>query len=199
MDYMTILKHRRSIRRFKQTQIQDRFLSEIVDAARRAPSGANRQPLEYIIITDQNIRKSIFPFIKWAGYLNPPWSPSSDERPMAYIAILVMEPHNPYYTRDVGLASAHLIFTAENYSIGSCILCNINTKEISTILKIPNQVLLDSLIALGYKNEVCTMEDNDTKIEYWRDEQQVHHVPKKTFSSIVHYDTYLTSGVKESE
>ncbi len=192
MDFLELIKNRRTIRRFKQIEIPDKILVEMIDAARKAPSAANLQPLEYIIITDEMIRNQIFPFIKWAGYIVPHWSPSTEERPIAYIAILVTNINNQFYQRDVGLASSHIIFIAENYSIGSCILCNIDKKQISSILAIPNYILLDSLIALGYKNEISIMEDNNSKIEYWRDEKKILHVPKKSLQSIVHLNKYTT-------
>ncbi len=190
MDFNDLIKNRRTIRRFKQTPIPHNILIEMIDAARRAPSAANLQPLQYIIITDESLRNRIFPFIKWAGYITPAWSPSPEERPTAYIAILVMNQKNQYYQRDIGLASAHIIFSAENHNIGSCILCNINIQQISKIVDIPDNVLLDSLIALGYKNETSILEDNDTTVQYYRDDEKIHHVPKRTLRSIIHYNTY---------
>jgi nitroreductase len=62
MDYETLLemfKKRRSIRRFKQDPVPDEYIQKIIEAARWAPSGANTQPWEFIVVKDQEIRGKI--------------------------------------------------------------------------------------------------------------------------------------------
>ena len=72
--YESILS-RRSIRRFKQKEISLDILKKIVNSARLAPSAANLQPLEYLVITDKNLCSKIFETIGWAGYIKPKWTP----------------------------------------------------------------------------------------------------------------------------
>ena len=186
-----IIKRRRSIRRFTQQQIPENILENMIDAARIAPSAANLQPLEYILINNKEICQRIFPHLSWAGYLQPSWNPAIDEQPMAYIAIIVNE-KNPYYQRDIGLASAHIVLSAEANDIGSCILCKINKKQITKILQIPADKTLDSIIALGYKKEHPIMEDRTDIIKYYLDETDQLHVPKKPLTHIMHKNIYST-------
>ncbi len=103
--YDVILK-RRTIRRFQQREIPLTILKKLVNAARLAPSGANLQPLHYVIVNDKNLCDKVFEATKWAGYLTPPWRPSENERPVAYIIILIRDVNDPYYQRDMGLASS---------------------------------------------------------------------------------------------
>jgi len=86
--YNTILK-RRSIRRFKQKPITITVLKKLVDAARYAPSAANLQPLEFIIVNKKKLVDEIFPLTFWAGYLGDKGAPEEGRRPVAYIAALV--------------------------------------------------------------------------------------------------------------
>ena len=187
--YETILL-RRSIRRFQQKPIDIELLRNFVNAARVAPSAANLQPLEYFIVTEEDLRLKIFETIGWAGYIKPTWKPSKNERPTAYIIILVKDINNKYYMRDVGLASENIVLAAEEKHIGSCILCKIEKNKIQEILKIPDNLHVDSVIALGYKAEQSVVENLKESVEYWRDENEVLHVPKRNLDDIIHVNNY---------
>lgn len=187
--YDTILS-RRSIRRYKQKPIQLELLKKFVNAARLAPSGANLQPLEFLIVKDRNLCAQIFETIGWAGYIKPKWTPKPEERPTAYIVIIVNNNSNPWYQRDVGLASANIVLAAEEEGIGSCILCKIDKEKIKKILNIPSGKEVDSIISLGYKDEVSVTEELNDSVEYWRDENQILHVPKRKLEDIIHFDGF---------
>lgn len=187
--YETILS-RRTIRRFTQQALAHDMLKKYVNAARLAPSAANLQPLEYIIVDEKNLCDHLFETLEWAAYIQPKWTPRQHERPTAYIIVLVKDIKNPYYQRDVGLATAHIVLSAEADGLGSCILCNINREKIQTIFKIPKEITVDSVIALGYKAEISIVEDLDTSVKYWRDDHDVLHVPKRRLKDIVHINRF---------
>jgi len=92
--------------------------------------------------------------------------------------------------RDVGLASENIIITAENEGIGSCILLNFKEDMIKEILKIPDGIKVDSVIALGYKAEHPIVEDKKDSVEYWIDRNQVLHVPKRRLEDILHINKF---------
>ena len=73
---------------------------------------------------------------------------------------------------------------------GSCILCNIKKDEIRRILRIPDNLHIDSVIALGYKAEKPVIEDIKDSVEYWRDKKDILHVPKRCLEDIIHIDTF---------
>ena len=187
--YETILL-RRSIRRFQQKPINIELLRKFVNAARVAPSAANLQPLEYFIVTEEDSCSKIFETIGWAGYIKPTWKPNKNERPTAYIVILIKDINNKYYLRDVGLASENIVLAAEEQQIGSCILCKIDKNKIQEILKIPDILHVDSVIALGYKAEQVVVENLKDSVEYWRDENKVLHVPKRKLEDILHVNKF---------
>lgn len=187
--YGTILS-RRSIRRFQQKPINTELLRKFVNAARVAPSAANLQPLEFFILTEKDLCSKIFEKIGWAGYIKPAWKPVKNERPTAYIVILVKDITNKYYPRDVGLASENIVLAAEEEHIGSCILCKIEKDKIQEMLKIPDTLHVDSLIALGYKAEQAVVEDFKDSVKYWRDKNEVLHVPKRKLEDIIHVNEF---------
>lgn len=187
--YNAILS-RRSIRRFQQEHIDVDILKKIVNAGRLAPSAANLQPLEYFIVNEKKLCSKIFKTLGWAGYIKPKWAPSKEERPTAYIIVLVTDINNKYYLRDVGFASENIVLAAEAENIGSCILCKIDRDKIRDILKIPKNLDVDSVVALGYKAEQPVIEDMKESVKYWRDENMVLHVPKRKLEEIIYINKY---------
>ena len=190
MDVYEAILSRRSIRRFKQKAIPLEILKKLVNTARLAPSAANLQPLEYFIVNDKNLCSKIFETLSWAGYIRPKWTPSPNERPVAYIIMLIKNAENKWYLRDVSLSSENIVIAAEGEGIGSCILCNIDRDKIRYILRIPEKIIIDSIIALGYKEEKSVVEDFKDNVEYWRDENNIMHVPKRKLEDVVHINNY---------
>ncbi len=186
--YETILK-RRSIRNFKQKEIDFDILKKCVNTARLAPSAANLQPLEFIIVNNKKTCSKIFDALGFAGYLKD-WEPKKSESPAAYIIILCNDPKNKWYVRDASYAAENIVLTAESYNVGSCILCKIDKEKIRNELKIPENIIIDSVVALGYKNEKSVIEDYTNSVKYYRDENNVLHVPKKKIEEVMHINKF---------
>lgn len=187
--YEAIVK-RRSIRRFKIAKVSMDVLKKCVNAARLAPSAANLQPLHYIIITDNNLVKKIFSFIKWAGYLK--WNPRVDEGPSAYILVISdkrITGEGKYQKYDVGFATENIVLTALSEGIGTCILAAFDQKKIRMLLNIPQEFDIELLIALGYANEQSVVEEMTTSNQYYR-KGKILYVPKKRLEEIIHNDTF---------
>ena len=183
---------RRSIRKFEQKPIDTEILKKLVNTARLAPSMANLQPLEYIIINDPLTCEKIFNCLKWAGYISPYGTPKENERPVAYIIVLANENINSDYKRDVGAAIENMIIAALSLGIGSCWLCNIDRDKIRSILEIPNKLIIDSVLALGYPKEKPVVETLTNSVKYWKDEKDILHIPKRSLNDILHVNRYQT-------
>ncbi len=186
--YEAILK-RRTIRKFTQQTIDRDILKKLVNAARVAPQGANLQPLKYIIIDEQTLLPAIFETTKWAGYLYPHATPEAEERPVAYIVILNdLNIKKAGWEIDAGAAIENLILAAMQEEIGTCWLGAIDRNKIKEILNIPNQYHVESMVALGYPKEQPVMEERNENIKYYKDNQGILHVPKRTFDEVVFYN-----------
>ena len=113
MEIIEGIRKRRSIRRFKQDPIPLETLKKAVDAARLAPSAANIQPLRYILVVNSDLRKKMFPALKWAGYIAPRGDPPPGEEPTAYVLVVVnKDVARSDYQLDAGAAIENLILTA---------------------------------------------------------------------------------------
>lgn len=190
MNVYDIIVSRRTIRRFSQTPLDSNHLKKFVNAARVAPSAANLQPLEYLIVTEKMRCAELFRALGWAAYIQPKWVPAEHERPTAYIVVLVKDAKNPYYKYDVGFAAENIVLAAEAEGVGTCILCNIQRDMIQQIFKIPSSLVVDMVIACGYKVEKPVVEDMTDSVKYWRDEHEVLHVPKRRLDDIIHLNVY---------
>ena len=190
LDVYDAILSRRSIRRFQQKPIKLELLKKLVNAARLAPSAANLQPIEFFIVNDKKLCAKIFDTIAWAGYIKPKWTPSENERPVAYIILLNKDIEKKWNIRDASLASENIVLAAEAEDIGSCILLNVDKKEIKKIIKIPDDLFVDSIIALGFKAEKSVIEDYIDSVKYWKDEKQVLHVPKRKLEDVMHVNCF---------
>lgn len=188
--YQAILK-RRTIRRFQQKPITDKILEKLVNAGRLAPSAANLQPLEYIVVDKPSLVKKVFPALSWAGYIAPRGNPPLEERPVAYIVILINKNKTTMSgTQDAAAAIENIILTALEEGIGSCWIVSVEKKTLGKKLGVPEHCYLDSVIALGYPQEEPVLEEIKDSVEYWKDKQGTLHVPKRKTTDILHRNRY---------
>jgi nitroreductase len=181
---------RRSIRRFEQQEISLEVLEKLVNAGRVAPSAANKQPLEYIIVSRPDLKDKLFETLKWAAYIAPEGTPKDREKPTAYIIILVNKAHKiADFARDVGAAAENIILTALEEGIGSCWLRSVDRKKVCDIFQLPEHIEVDSVLALGYPGESPVMVEMTDSIRYWR-KDGIHYVPKRRLHDIIHIDQY---------
>ena len=178
---------RRTVRQFTARPVSEDILENLVNAGRLAPSGANLQPLEFIVVDDEMIRKEVFPCLKWAAYIAPEGNPRPGQEPMAYVIILVNEGIRPQgFEWDVGAAMENMILTAWEEGIGSCWLLSIDRDRLRQILFVPENYRIDSVLALGYPAEESLIEELTDSVKYWKDEQGRFHVPKRALKDVSH-------------
>jgi nitroreductase len=191
MDVYNAIMKRRSIRRFKQKQVHIDIIQKLVDAGRVAPSGGNLQPIEYLVVNDKNLLPEIFATLKWAEYIAPRGNLSPGKRPAAYIVILVNKKiSSSNYERDVGASAENILLTALENGIGTCWIGTVDKKKLRKILNIPEYIITDSVIALGYPDENPIMEEMTDSAKYWKDKNNVLHVPKRRLKDIMHINMY---------
>jgi len=178
----------RSYRRFYQdVPISRETLLELVDLARCSPSGLNHQPLKYILSWTPGRNALIFPQLLWAARLRTWKGPVEGERPSAYVVVLGDKEVSETFGVDHGIAAQSILLGATERGFGGCMFQNVKKEELRKALKIPARYEILLVIALGKPKERVVIEtvgeDGDTA--YWRDEQNVHHVPKRRLEDII--------------
>ena len=188
--YETVI-NRRSIRCFKDMPVSRQILERCVNAARLAPSAANLQPLEYIIVDDEQLLTQVFFTLKWAAYISPMGDPPQGRRPRAYIVILKnKEVGVPASVYDIGAAMENIILVAMEEGIGSCAIASVDRDKLSRILSVPGNYEIPLVLALGYPDEYPVEDHFDGSVKYWKDEEGALHVPKKRLEAVLHWNTY---------
>lgn len=178
----------RSYRRFDENhRIGPEELRGLVDLARLSATGANMQALKFYISSDPAMNARIFECLGWAAYLKDWPGPVEGERPAAYIIILGDTKVATHYWCDHGIAAQSILLGATEHGLGGCMIASINRKALVKALRIPEQYEILLVIALGRPVEEVRIESvgPDGDIRYWRDEQGVHHVPKRSLDEIV--------------
>ena len=178
----------RTRRRFHQeVTIERETLRELVDLARLSASGANRQPLKYILSRDPQRNAVVFRCLSWAGALKDWPGPSEGERPSAYIIILGDTEISQSFGCDHGIAAQSIFLGAREKGLGGCIHASVKRDELSKALRIPPRYEILLVLSLGKPKEKVVLETlkSGEGFTYWRDSDGVHHVPKRRLEDII--------------
>jgi len=184
---LDLILSRRTIRNFKPDPLPPGTLERLAGAARVAPSAANLQPLEFIVIDSPEVRAEILPCLKWAAYINPAGNPLPGHEPAGYVVILLNSGiREKMFEYDAGAAIENMIIAALGEGIGACWLLSIDRERIREILKVPESYRVDSVLALGYPDESPVVEELGESCKYWKDENGILHVPKRKTADVIH-------------
>ena len=186
MDVYQAIQNRRTVRRYEQTPLSIEQLRGYVDAARLAPSGANLQPLKYVIVHSAEMVRQIFEHVRWAAYIAPEGTPQPGERPTAYIAQIVdLDIKKSGYELDAGAAMENILLSAEADGVGGCWMCAIDFQKISELLCLKPTEKLIGVVAMGMKAEEPVEEAWQGSGKYYKDETGTLHVPKRPLSEVI--------------
>jgi nitroreductase len=181
-----ILKNR-SYRRFHQNEkISVEQIRNWIDLARISGSARNAQPLKYIVSIEEKRNSEIFELLAWAGYLTTWKGPEEGERPSAYIVLLDDTLISGNYFCDDGIAIQSIMLGAAEAGFGGCIVHSVNRNKLREILNLSEQYEILYVLALGKPKETVVLDEmNEGDVKYWRDENEVHHVPKRSLDEII--------------
>jgi nitroreductase len=182
---------RRTIRKFRPDPVPRDLLERLVNAARLAPSAANVQPLEFIVVDGAAAKAEVFPALKWAAYIAPAGDPRPGEEPAAYVVCLVNSKlREKMFEYDVGAAMENMILVALSEGVGACWLLSIDRDRLRAALGVPEEYRIDSVLALGYPAEAPAAEVMGESCRYWKDEAGRLHVPKRALATVIRFDRF---------
>ena len=186
MDFLKLIKNRRTVRKFKAEAVDTVILEELVDIARISPSAANLQSLKYAIITDEKTRLELYPFIKYAGY-TPEWKMPFEITPTSFIAVFNDTSIRPSDKSEVdaGIALMALTLGAEDKGLASCIIGSVNRQRAMEILEIGEGLDLLYLIGIGHPDQSNTLVESEERVKYSLDGKGGFNVPKRELDEII--------------
>jgi nitroreductase len=152
MDFYKVIQTRRSIHSYKPDPIPKQTLNKILEAARIAPSGSNRQPWKFIVVKDKTLKQKMTQICNNQEFVA--------EAPIIIVACGQRLPinHGGYMGEmsilvDVAIAFTHLILAARAEGLGTCWIGAFNNSEIKKLLQIPDQYEVVAATPLGYPAE----------------------------------------------
>jgi len=142
MDFIELIKKRRSVREFSDKPVAKDALEKIVDAARFAPTARNVQPWEFVAVTGKEALRKTAAITEHGKFIAA-----------AGACILVFSRDTKYFLEDCSGATVNAMLAAESLGIASCWVAG-DKKDyagaLNELFGVPAVFKLVSLIALGY-------------------------------------------------
>lgn len=181
----------RSYRGFDESRkITMEELLDMIDHARLTPSSRNAQPLCYYAANETDEVAKIQAQTKWAGALPELNLPFEGTKPTAFIVVCINKTISDQiqaFQKDVGIAAQTILLRAAEMGLGGCMIGSFAAGKLSGELELPEDILPQLVIALGKPMEtvkIVEVEEGDS-VKYYRDEANVHYVPKRKLEDIV--------------
>lgn len=188
MQFSELVAATRSVRRFTGEPVAMADLEDLVKLARLTPSAANKQPLKYVLVADPGACAKVFSCLAWAAYM-PQWpGPDEGQRPGGYVVICLDKDVSDTPVCDHGIVSQTMVLGAAEKGIAACILGSIAKEKLRDALDIPQTLDILLVVALGKAAETVVVDDlkpGPDGHKYWRDDDGVHHVPKRSVDEFI--------------
>ena len=148
MEYSELIAKRYSVRAYKPDPIEPEKLQKVLEAARLAPTAANHQPFQIIVIQTRGREAELQRIYRQEWFVQAPliicacgvpaqgWVRSDDRR--------------HYLDVDVAIVMDHLILEATNQGLGTCWIAAFNAKAAREILGFPDEIEPLIFTPLGY-------------------------------------------------
>ncbi len=151
MEYSDLISTRYSVRAYRADPIEDSKLQAILEAARMAPTAANRQPFQLVVIHTAGREEELRKIYHRLWFVQAPlviavcaissqaWVRESDRFNARFI--------------DAAIVADHLILAAANLGLGTCWIANFNTEAARTVLRLPEEAEPVIFTPLGYPTD----------------------------------------------
>ena len=185
-DVVKLSRSRRSFR--SNVEISREVLLELVDTARYCPAAMNLQVLKYRLVTDKDEINAMLGITRWATSLNIKLPPK-DHEPSAFIVIChdtAISPVKPIFMIDVGICAQTIMLAAAEMRLGGCIIGSAESETIRETLGLDARFVPQLVLGLGLPDDkIELVEANGENVKYYRDENNIHYVPKRPLEEII--------------
>jgi nitroreductase len=143
MEVSEAISKRRSIRKYKRKEMPREDVLKLLEAARTAPSGANRQPWEIVAITDPLRLKELVPVCKNQAFLAD-----------CSLFLVGLDDVEAKWARvDLAIALDHVTLLAEDMGLGSCWIGAFDADALGKFVSAPKNKMVTVCLAVGYPDE----------------------------------------------
>ncbi len=153
MEFIELLKKRRSIRNFLDKPVEKEKIEQLMEILQYLPSSRSFYPTEFIVVDDKEIMKKL-------SNCREHGTSSLETAPVAIIAIADSQ-KSDVWIEDASIASTFLMLSAVDLGLASCWIQIRKRKKgavssdgiISDLLDIPPKYSVQSIIVVGYADE----------------------------------------------
>lgn len=141
METLQTIMERRSIRKYKPEPIPPDALKAILEAARQAPTAANRQPVHFVIVGDAEQKRRVA-----AACNNQMWMADA-----AYIVVAAGMPtvSSKWYRVDVAISLQNLVLAACSLGYGTCWIGAFDPHKVREVCGLPDEMEVVACTPLG--------------------------------------------------
>lgn len=143
MDVSTAIRTRRSVRRYKRKDIPDEVLKDVLEAARLAPSAANRQAWEMVVVKDPQLRQELVPLCKNQRFVGE----------CSVFLVAIEDPAQKWSRVDATIMLDHVTLEAHEKGLGTCWIGAFDKAQVGALLNVPPNKEVMACMTLGYPDE----------------------------------------------
>jgi nitroreductase len=179
MELLQAIKGRRSVRKYKPAPVKDEDLNAILEAGRWAPSWANTQCWQFIVVRNPEVKAGL----SQACPVGKRWVATVRDAPVVLVACAELGKSGFYqgeaatnkgdwYMFDAALATQNMVLTAHSLGLGTVCIGWFDAERAAEVVEVPKHIAVVALLPIGYPDE------------------EPKAPPRKELSEMVFYDRY---------
>ena len=186
-----LVQKNRSYRGYDESRkVTREELVNLVECARLAPSSVNMQPLRYYLIHTQEELDLLQPLTNWARALPELTLPHPGHCPTGFVVICQdtnLNPSIPRFQKDIGIVAQTMLLAAVEMGLGGCMIGNYDAGKVKAALNLAENLAPVLIVAIGKPDETIVLTDvgPNGETNYYRDENDVHYVPKRSLDDLI--------------
>ena len=147
MEVHEAIRERYSVRSYQDKPVEDDKLARVLEAARLAPSGSNRQPWKFIVVRDARRRADLAAACNEQGFIA--------EAPVVIVGVGLMPDRTmscqvPGDPVDVAIAMEHIALAAVAEGLGTCWIGAFDQDAVRKVVGVPASAKVIEVMPLGY-------------------------------------------------
>jgi nitroreductase len=147
MDVSAAVRGRRSVRSYKEQEVEIDKIEKVLEAGRLSPSANNRQEWKFIVVKNVETKKKLARAALNQSFIG--------QAPVVLVACAteskaIMTCGHPTYAVDVSIAFAYMLLQAYELGLGTCWIGAFKEDEVKSVLGVPKEVRVVAMSPLGY-------------------------------------------------
>ncbi|MBD3235484.1 MAG: nitroreductase [Candidatus Eisenbacteria bacterium] len=152
MEFAKLIRERYSVRSYKSIPVEEEKLQAVLEAARLAPTAANRQPFRVFVIPTEGRREEL------GKVCSPDWFA---EAPLVLAVVALKDKcwvrkydQRPYGEVDAAIVMDHMVLAAHDQGLGTCWIGMFHPEAARELLELGEEMDPIAFTPLGYSSDV---------------------------------------------